>query len=105
MYLTGVILVSQTDLGIERTGPAAAALYTPYEAAVTWYHKALPAEYEHRDLPKYLDEVEKFTLNELTPALTKGGMLSDSERKAVAAQLAKYIGLKESGGLQNIVYC
>jgi len=96
MYLNGVILVSPTDLGIERSGPAAAALYTPYEAAVAWYHKMLPAEYQRRDLPKFLDEVEKFTINELTPALTKGGMLSGSERKAIATKLAKYIGIKES---------
>lgn len=101
MYLNGVILVSPTDLGIERSGPAAAALYTPYEAAVAWYHKMLPAEYQRRDLPKYLDEVEKFTINELTPALTKGGMLSGAERKSVAAKLAKYIGIKESVVEQN----
>jgi len=101
MFLNGVILVSPTDLGLERTGPAVAALYTPYEAAVAWYHKALSSEYERMDLPKYLAEVEKFTLNELTPALTKGGMLSESERKAVASKLGKYIGLKESVVLEN----
>lgn len=101
MYLNGVILVSPTDLGIERSGPAAAALYTPYEAATAWYHKALPAEYQNKSLPKYLAEVEKFTLDELTPALTKGGMLSNSERKSVAAKLARYIGIKESVVLDN----
>ncbi|WP_175582432.1 S10 family peptidase [Mucilaginibacter mali] len=101
MYLNGVILVSPTDLGIERSGPAAAALYTPYEAATAWYHKALPAEYQNRSLPKYLAEVEKFTLDELTPAMTKGGMLSNSERKSVAAKLARYIGIKESVVLDN----
>jgi len=101
MYLNGVILVSPTDLGIERAGPAGAALYTPYEAATAWYHKMLPAEYQSRDLPKYLAEVEKFTLDELTPALVKGSLLSASERKAVAAKLAKYIGIKEQVVLDN----
>jgi len=101
MFLNGVVLVSPTDLGIDRAGPVGAALYTPYEAAVAWYHKALSPEYQRRELPQYLAEVEKFTLNELTPALTKGGMLPNSERKAVAAKLAKYIGIKESVVLEN----
>jgi len=101
MFLNGVILVSPTDLGIERNGPLAAALYTPYEAAVAWYHKMLPAEYEKMELPKYLSEVEKFTLDELTPALSKGGMLPSAERKAIAKKLGRYIGIKESVVLEN----
>jgi len=101
MFLNGVILVSPTDLGIDRTGPGAAALFTPYEAATAWYHKMLSTDYQNRPLPQYLAEVEKFTLNELTPALTKGGMLSTSERKAVASKLSKYIGIKENVVLEN----
>jgi len=101
MFLNGVILVSPTDLGIDREGPVGAALFTPYEAATAWYHKMLPAEYERMELPKYLAEVEKFTVNDLTPALTKGGMLPSSERKAIAAKLSRYIGIKEDVVLDN----
>jgi carboxypeptidase C (cathepsin A) len=101
MYLNGVVLVSPTDLGIERSGPVGAALYLPYEAATAWYHQMLPAEYQKRPLPNYLAEVEKFTLNELTPALTKGGMLSNSERKSIATKMSRYIGIKESVILDN----
>ncbi|GAB3930472.1 S10 family peptidase [Mucilaginibacter myungsuensis] len=101
MYLNGVVLVSPTDLGIERSGPLGAALYTPYEAATAWYHNALAPEYQKRPLEKYLDEVEKFTINELVPALTKGGMLPAAERKTIANRLSKYIGIKEQVVLDN----
>jgi carboxypeptidase C (cathepsin A) len=101
IFLNGVILVSPTTLGIDRDGPVGAALYTPYEAATAWYHKKLAPEYQHMELPRYLAEVEKFTLNELTPALTKGGMLTNSERKTVASKLSRYIGIKESVVLEN----
>ncbi|MCK7556726.1 hypothetical protein MKQ70_17550 [Chitinophaga sedimenti] len=39
MYLNGVVLVSPTELGIERSGPVEAALRIPYFAATAWYHK------------------------------------------------------------------
>ncbi|MGZ8554572.1 MAG: S10 family serine carboxypeptidase-like protein, partial [Chitinophagaceae bacterium] len=44
MYLNGVILVSPTELGIERSGPVEAALRLPYFAATAWDHKMLPAD-------------------------------------------------------------
>src|SRR3569833_496918 len=43
MYLNGVILVSPTQLGIDRSGPLQAALKVPYFAATAWYHKKLAA--------------------------------------------------------------
>jgi carboxypeptidase C (cathepsin A) len=44
MYLNGVVLVSPTDLGIERSGPVRAALKLPYFAATAWYHGVLAPE-------------------------------------------------------------
>src|SRR4026207_1131445 len=41
MFLNGVILVSPTTLGIERSEREAAALRLPYFAATAWYHKML----------------------------------------------------------------
>src|SRR5690606_3685241 len=41
IYLNGVILVSPTNLGIERGGVVGAALLLPYYAATAWYHKML----------------------------------------------------------------
>ena len=65
MYLNGVILVSPTELGIERSGPVESALRVPYFAATAWYHKALPADLQSKTLTQLLPEVEEFTISEL----------------------------------------
>ncbi len=96
MYLNGVILVSPTGLGLERSGPVAQALYLPYYAATAWYHKALPADLQAKDLDEILPEVEAFTINELVPAMTRGGSLPAEQRQALAARYARYSGLDEA---------
>jgi carboxypeptidase C (cathepsin A) len=101
MYLNGVILVSPTDLGIERAGPVAAALKLPYMAATAWYHKAMEPSLQNKDLLAMLPEVEDFTVNELIPALSKGGFLEDARKKAIAAKMARYSGISETVILQN----
>ena len=95
MYLNGVILVSPTELGIERNGPLNAALKLPYFAATAWYHKRLPADLQQKDLNDVLPEVENFTINELIPALSRGGALDEAQRKSIAGRIARYSGLKE----------
>lgn len=95
MYLNGVVLVSPTELGIERGGPIDAALRLPYFAATAWYHKALPADLQRKDLMAMLPEVESFTINELIPAIAQGGMLSLDKKKAIATKMARYSGLSE----------
>ena len=101
MYLNGVILVSPTDLGIERGGPMEVALRLPYFAATAWFHKMLPADLQQKDLTEVLPEVEQYTINEFLPAVAKGGMLSTAEKAAVAKQVARYSGLDEEVILQN----
>lgn len=101
MYLNGVILVSPTDLGIQRNGPVDDALCLPYYAATAWYHKKLPADLQSKDLTEVLPEVENFTVNELIPALAKGGTLSDADRKNIAGKMARYSGLSQQFILQN----
>ncbi|GAA4797988.1 carboxypeptidase [Olivibacter ginsenosidimutans] len=101
MYLNGVILVSPTDLGLKREGPVEIALRLPYFAAAAWYHKALASDLQQKDLDSLLPEVEAFTLNELLPAVTKGGALPVEERKQMAAKMAHYSGLSEKTILQN----
>jgi carboxypeptidase C (cathepsin A) len=101
MYLNGVILVSPTDLGIERGGPAAAALKLPYFAATAWYHKQLEPSLQNKDLVAVLPEVEDFTVNELMPALAKGGFLEEAKRKSIAEKIARYSGISETVILQN----
>jgi len=48
-----------------------------------------------------LPEVESFTVNELIPALTKGGFISDAERTDIAVKMSKYSGLSQKAILQN----
>ncbi|TDE01716.1 S10 family peptidase [Flavobacterium hiemivividum] len=101
MYLNGVILVSPTTLGITRGVAADAALKLPYFAATAWYHKMLPADLQSKDLTAMLPEVEDFTMNELLPALSKGGFLEEGKRKEIATKIARYSGLSEKAVQQN----
>jgi carboxypeptidase C (cathepsin A) len=101
MFINGVILVSPTTLGIERDGPLASALKLPYYTATAWYHKQLPPDLQSKDLTDVLPEVEKFTVDELVPALTKGGFLEESKKKEIAKKMSRYAGISETVILQN----
>jgi len=101
MYLNGVILVSPTDLGITRGVVSDAALKLPYFAATAWYHKMLSPDLQNKDLTAMLPEVEDFTINELLPALSKGGSLEEQKRKEIATKIAHYSGISEKVILQN----
>ncbi|HXD79857.1 MAG TPA: hypothetical protein VN616_18705 [Puia sp.] len=104
MYLNGVILVSPTDLGIERSEYVQASLRVPYYAATAWYHKALAPDLQAKDLTDMLPEVENFTINELIPALAKGGFLDEAKKKDLAVKLSRYTGLSEKDVLdQNLI--
>jgi carboxypeptidase C (cathepsin A) len=101
MYLNGVILVSPTVLGIDRDGPVGAANRVPYFAAAAWYQKALSPELQSKDLLEVLDEAENFTINELLPAMAKGGFLPDETRQEMADKMAYYSGLSSETILQH----
>lgn len=101
IYLNGVVLVSPTELGIERSGPVSSALHLPYYAATAWYHKALAQDLQQKDLPDMLQEVETFTINEFIPALSQGGALSEAKKKEIAAKVSRYSGLTEKAVLQQ----
>jgi carboxypeptidase C (cathepsin A) len=101
MFVNGVILVSPTTLGIERGSVMGAALRLPYYAATAWYHKQLPADLQAKDLTEVLPEVEKFTIDELVPAMTRGGFLEESKKKEIAKKMARYAGISEQVILQN----
>lgn len=101
MYLNGVILVSPTDIGIERDGPVEVANRLPYFTAAAWYHKALPAELQKKDLEDLLPEVEEYAIDHVLPALVKGGFLEPEKRQQIAAEMARYSGISEKVILQN----
>uniref|UniRef100_UPI0035B50EE8 S10 family peptidase n=1 Tax=Natronospira bacteriovora TaxID=3069753 RepID=UPI0035B50EE8 len=93
MYLNGVILVSPTDMGIDRDGPVKAANRLPYFAATAWYHEALGEDLQALDLYELLPKVEEFTLDEYLPALARGAFIDEDERQQIAEQVARYSGL------------
>jgi len=101
MYLNGVILVSPTELGIERDGPVEIANRLPYFAAAAWYHKRLSPALQNKDLDELLPEVENFTINSLLPVLMKGGFIPEDKKLEIAAQMALYSGIPEKVFLQN----
>ncbi len=101
MYLNGVILVSPTEIGIERDGPVEIANRLPYFAAAAWYHQRLSPALQNKDLEELLPEVEKFTINSLLPVLMKGGFIAEDKKQEIAAQMALYSGIPEKVFLQN----
>ncbi|TVZ14126.1 carboxypeptidase C (cathepsin A) [Maribacter sp. MAR_2009_72] len=96
MYLNGVIMVSPADYKVIRnSGPVAEAINLPYYTAAAWHHKALPKALQEKDLLDILPESEDYTINQLIPALAKGGFLDASEKKKVAEKIAYYSGLDQ----------
>ncbi len=101
MYLNGVVLVSPTNLGIDRGGPVGAANRLPYFAATAWYHQKLAPELQEKNLEVLLEEVEDYTMNELLPVIAKGAWTDEQERKAAITQFSRYSGLSESSVAQH----
>ncbi|PZD76983.1 S10 family peptidase [Mesonia sp. K7] len=102
MYLNGVILVSPADYKVLRVdNPVSSGLNLPYFTATAWYHQKLSPALQSKDLTDILPEAEDFAINQLIPALTKGGFINDSERKEIAQKMAYYTGLSEKVILQH----
>lgn len=101
MYINGVILVSPTELGIERDGPVEIANRLPYFTAAAWYHGKLSEELQSQPILKLLEEVESFSIEELLPALTKGGFLPKKQKAKMAQKMSNYSGISEEIFLQN----
>jgi carboxypeptidase C (cathepsin A) len=101
MYINGVILVSPTDIGIDRNGPVKSANRLPYFAAAAWYHNALKNDYQQLDLLTFLAQVEDYTVNTYLPALAKGGFLDAMEKTKIAKQVSAFSGLSEKFVLQS----
>ncbi len=101
MYLNGVVLVSPTNLGIDRGGPVGAANRLPYFAATAWYHQKLAPELQEKNLEVLLGEVENYTMNELLPVIAKGAWADEQEINAAIKQFSWYSGLSETSVAQH----
>jgi carboxypeptidase C (cathepsin A) len=93
MYMNGVVLVSMTNLGYDRGPDMSFATVLPYMSATAWYHKKLPADLQQQPLKAVLAASERFAMNEYLLALNKGGLVTPEERRTVARQVARLIGV------------
>ncbi|MGD1936191.1 MAG: S10 family peptidase [Cyanophyceae cyanobacterium] len=93
----GIILISSAlDLRAVfflRSDDLPFPLFVPTYAASAWYHQKLESELQGRSLKEFLAEVEAWSERELTFALMQGSRLSEGDREATAATLARYTGL------------
>ena len=100
IYLNGVIMVSPADYQVY-PGPVSSAIDFPYYTAASWYHKKLPDELQKLDLEEILPKSEEFALNELLPALSKGGFIDESEKNYIAEKISFFTGLNKKDVIQN----
>jgi carboxypeptidase C (cathepsin A) len=68
-------------------------LYLPTYTATAWYHKKLAPELL-ADLPRTLDESERFAGGEYANALARGSQLQGAERAAIVQKVARLTGLE-----------
>lgn len=102
MYLNGVVLVSPADYKVIRNdGPVSDALNIPYFTATAWHHKRLPDAIQKLDLIDVLAQSETFAIEEVIPALTRGGFLDSDKRKKIAEKMAYFTGLSAKDYLDN----
>ncbi len=94
----GIVLVSTVlnfqTLQFDPGNDVPYALYLPTYTATAWYHKKLAPDLQ-RDLKSALDAAEKWAATEYTTALARGDQLTESERKAVVAELTRLTGLDQ----------
>ncbi|MGI9247222.1 MAG: S10 family peptidase [Steroidobacteraceae bacterium] len=94
MNLNGLVIVSpflNAETGIDGDEiDIAHVAYFPTIAATAWYHNLVPNR--PATIEQYMAEVEKFAREEYLPALSKGYVIPDAEKKAIAARLAGYTG-------------
>jgi carboxypeptidase C (cathepsin A) len=96
MFLNGLMLVSSVlnfgtlNFGVHNDWPY--VFFLPTYTATAWYHGKLDAELQ-RDLPAAVQAAREFARGEYAAALLAGDTLSDAERAAGAAKLARFSGL------------
>ncbi len=93
MYFNGVVLVSMTNLGVERGVDVGYATALPYMTATAWYHRKLPADLQAKPLKAVLAESEAFAMGPYLSALTKGGRIAAAEKTKIAGEAARFTGL------------
>jgi carboxypeptidase C (cathepsin A) len=91
--LNGVVLMSSV-LNYAHFAPGLdirTESYLPTYAAIAWYHNKISPK--PASLAAWVEEARGFARGPLAAALAQGDALPDSERDAIAAQIAHYTGL------------
>jgi carboxypeptidase C (cathepsin A) len=96
MAFNGVVLVSTVlNFGtLGSSGPSddlSYELFLPTEAAVAWYHDAIPNK--PSDLGAFVADVRRFATGEYAAALARGASLDATTRASIAERLHGYLGL------------
>ena len=95
--LNGVILVSAVlnfqTLRASVGNDLPHMLFVPAFAATARFHKQLDDAYMIMPMRQFMDEVERWTVDEFAPALMMGDALPAARRSAIAQQLAAYTGV------------
>ncbi|SDB31298.1 Carboxypeptidase C (cathepsin A) [Flavobacteriaceae bacterium MAR_2010_188] len=94
MALNGLILISQA---LDYDGSTSIhdnitsyITYLPSMAATAWYHKKAG---QGKTLETFVEEARDFVYNTYTPALYKGNLISETEKRALSDKLSYFIGL------------
>jgi carboxypeptidase C (cathepsin A) len=98
--LNGIVLVSALlSYQVISTGPQndlAYISYFPTYVTTAWYHKRLPADLQAKPVKQIAEEALAFATGEYATTLLRGNSLSDAERKAMAAKIARLTGLSQT---------
>jgi carboxypeptidase C (cathepsin A) len=97
--LLSALLTYQTLRPAPNNDVAWAAMIQTF-AATAWYHERLPPDLQQRPLADVVAAARTFAFGEYMLALTKGNSLTDAERAAMAASLARFTGLSPEFILQ-----
>jgi carboxypeptidase C (cathepsin A) len=105
VYLNGVMLLGTVlDLGNIAPSPIndnAYAMFLPTYTATAWYHKKLPADLEKMSIEQVTKLSRDYAFGDYLVTLAKGNELTDAEKNAAAAKLARFSGLSEKFILQT----
>ena len=69
------------------------ATFLPTYTATAWYHKKLAADLQQLPLAQAVQQARTYAFGDYLSTLARGNTLSDSERTAAAAKLARFTGV------------
>ena len=96
--INGVVLISTVlNFALDATDPGNDVGYVglmPSFAASAWYHGKVDKDEWDGDLEAFLEAAREFAIDDYMPALLKGQLISNIERRSVARRLGGFIGLE-----------